>query len=101
MVAKAFHNDHSYRLLLREAKDIKDCNKTFKKYNDKYKKCNNIFIKAFQLLKMLIGTCDKLIIPMELADGVLNTQFHYKVDGYKTLQYNETNCRLEEYVENK
>ena len=27
------------------------------------------------------------------------TQLHDKVDDYKTLQYNETNCRLEEYVE--
>ena len=28
-----------------EVKYIKDCNKIYKKYNDKYKKCNDIFIK--------------------------------------------------------
>ena len=82
-----------------EIKDIKDCNKTFKKYNDKYKKCNDIFIGAFQTFKMLIGTGGKLIIPIELTDEVLNTQFYDKVDDCKTLQYNETNCRLEGYVE--
>ena len=56
-----------------EIKDFKDCNKFFKKYSDKYKKCNDMFIKAFQVLKMLIGTVDKPTIPMELTDGVLNT----------------------------
>ena len=48
---------------------------------------------------MLIDTGDQLITPMELTDEVLNTQLHDKVDGYKTLQYNENNCRLEGYVE--
>ena len=48
---------------------------------------------------MLVDTGDKLITPMELTDEVLNTQCYDKVDGYKTLHYNETNCRLEEYVE--
>ena len=42
-----------------EVKDIKDFNKTFQKSNDKYKKCNDIFIKAFQLFKMLIDTGGK------------------------------------------
>ena len=31
-----------------EIKDIKDCNKIFKKYTDKYNKSNDRFIKAFQ-----------------------------------------------------
>ena len=82
-----------------EVKDIKGCNKTSKKFNDKCKKGSDIFIKAFQVFKILIGTVDKLIIPMELTDEVLNTQFYDKVEGYKTLQYNVTSCRLEEYVE--
>ena len=56
-----------------EIKDINDCNKIFKKYNDKYKKCNDRFIKAFQLFKMLMNSVDKLIAPMELTDEVLNT----------------------------
>ena len=38
---------------------------------------------------------DKLITPMELTDEVLNTQFYYKVNDYKTLEYN-LNCRLED-----
>ena len=46
-----------------EVKDIKDCKKVYKKYNDKYKKCNDRFIKASQVLKMLIDTGDKLITP--------------------------------------
>ena len=41
---------------------------------------------------------DKLITPMELTDEVLNTQFYDKVEGYKTLEDNKKNCRLEEYV---
>ena len=57
-----------------EVKDIKDCNTIYKKFNGKYKKCNDRFIKAFQVLKMLIDTGDKLITPMELTDEVLNTQ---------------------------
>ena len=80
-----------------EVKDIKDCNTIYKTYNDTYKKGNGRFIKAFQAFKM-IDTGGELIIPMELTYEVLNTQFYDKVDGYKTLQYNETNCRLEEYV---
>ena len=63
-----------------EVKDIKGCNKTSKKFNDKCKKGSDIFIKAFQVFKILIGTVDKLIIPMELTDEVLNTQFYDKVD---------------------
>ena len=62
-----------------EIKDIKDCNKIYKKINDKYKKGNDRFIKAFQVFRILIGTGDKLIIPMELTDKVLNTQFYDKV----------------------
>ena len=82
-----------------EANDIKDCNKIYKKFNDKYKKGNDRFIKAFQVFKILIDTVDKLSIPMELTDEVLNTQFYDKGEEYKTLQYNIQNCRLEEYVE--
>ena len=58
-----------------EVKDIKDCNKIYKKLNDKYKKGNDIFIKAFQMFKVPMGNVDKLITPMELTDEVLNTQF--------------------------
>ena len=56
-----------------EIEDIKDCNEMLKKYNDKYKKCNDVFFKAFQFLKMLMDSVDKLITPMELTDEVLNT----------------------------
>ena len=56
-----------------EIKDIKDCNKAFKKYHDKYKKCNDRFIRAFQSFKVLMDNVDKLITPMELTDEVLNT----------------------------
>ena len=41
-----------------EVKDIKNCNRTFKKYNDKHKKCNDRFIKALQAFTMLVGTGD-------------------------------------------
>ena len=85
---------------MKEVKDIKDCNTFLKKYNDKCKKCNVRFIKAFQVFKMLIDTGGKLATPMELTGEVLNTQFYDKVDGYKTLHCNGRNCRLEEYVEN-
>ena len=47
----------------------------------------------------MLGNVDKLITPMELTDEVLNTQFYYKVNDYKTLVYNLQNCRLEDYVE--
>ena len=83
-----------------EIKDIKDCNKTFKKYNDKYKKCNDIFIKSLQLHKMLMGNVGKLITPMELTDEVLNTQLYDTVNDCRTLEYNLKNCRLETYEEN-
>ena len=74
-----------------EVKDIKDCNKTYKGFNDKYKKGNDRFIKAFQVLKILVDTVDKLITPMELTDEVLNTQFYDKAEEHKTLQYNVKN----------
>ena len=51
-----------------EIKYIKDCNKTSKKYNDKYTTPNDRFIKAFQLFKMLMDNVDKLIPPMALTD---------------------------------
>ena len=56
-----------------EVKDIKDCNKIYKKFNDKYKKGDDRFIASFQLLKMMMDNVDKLITPMELTDEVLNT----------------------------
>ena len=62
-----------------EMEDIKDCNKTYKELNDNYKKGNDRFIKAFQVFKLLADTGGKLIIPMELAGGVLTTQFYDKV----------------------
>ena len=69
-----------------EVEDIKDCDKTYKKFNDKYKKGNYRFIKAFQVFKILIDTVDKLVIPMEITDEVLTTQFYDKAEEYKTLQ---------------
>ena len=54
------------------------------------------FTKAFQIIKILTDNVDKLIIPMEITGGALNTQFHDKADDHKTLQYNDKNCRLEE-----
>ena len=80
-----------------EIKGVKDCNGTYKKFNDKYKKGNDRLFKAFQVFKILVDTGDKLIIPMGLTDEVLNTQFYDKVE-YKTLQYNLKKCRLEAYV---
>ena len=77
-----------------EGKDIKYCNKVVKKHNDKHKKCNGRFVKAFQVFKMLIDTGGKLTTPMELTDEVLNTQFHDKADDDKTLHCNERNCGL-------
>ena len=74
-----------------EIKDIKDCNKTYNKFNDKIKKCNGSFIKAFQVFNILIDTVDNIIIPMESTDEVLNPQFCDKVEEHKTLQYNVTN----------
>ena len=74
-----------------DVKDITGCNNIFKTYNDKYKKGNDRFVKAFQVFKILIDTVDKLIIPMELTDEVLNTQFYHKVEKYKTLHYNVKN----------
>ena len=76
-----------------ELKDIKDCNNIFKKYNDKYNKSNDIFIKAFQLFKMLKDSVDKRITPMELTDEVLNTQFYYNVD-FKTLECNSGKLQI-------
>ena len=68
--------------------DIKDCNKMYKKFNDKYKRGNDIFIKAFQVFKVLVDKVGKLITPMDLTDEMLNTQFYDKVTDYKTLEYN-------------
>ena len=70
-----------------ETKDIKDCNKIYKKFNDKYKRGNDRFIKAFQVFKVLIDKVDKLITPMELTGEVLTTQFYDKVNDYRTLEY--------------
>ena len=67
-------------------KEIKGCNKIYKKLNDKCKKGSDRFIKAFQLFKILMGSVDKLIIPMELTDEVSNTQFYDKAEEYKTLE---------------
>ena len=84
-----------------EIKDIKDCNKIFKKYNDKYNKSNDRFIKAFQFFKTLMDNVDKLITPMELTDEVLNTQFYDKVDDYKTLEYNSKKLQIEKHEQSK
>ena len=71
-----------------EVNDVKYCNNIFKTYNDKYKKCNGRFVKALQVFKLLMGTVDKVNIPIELTDEVLTTQFCDKVCDFKTLQYN-------------
>ena len=46
-----------------------------------------------------MDTLDSLIAPMKLTDDIMNTQFYDKVDDYKTLEYNNKNCRLETYEE--
>ena len=70
-----------------DIKDFKDCNKLYKKFNGKYTRGNDIFIKSFQLFKMLMGNVGKLTTPMGLTDEVLNTQFCDTVPDYKTLVY--------------
>ena len=45
-----------------------------------------------------MNNVDSLVIPMELADDIMNTQFYDKVDEYKTLYYKKK-CILEGYVE--
>ena len=72
-------------------KDLKDTN-TISREKGKYyerDKTGKIFITAFQLFKILMDIVDPLIIPMELTDDIMNTQFYDKVDGYKTLEYNK------------
>ena len=68
-----------------EIKDIKDCNEIYKEVKDNYKRGNDIFIKAFQISKVLIDNVDKPITPMELTDEVLNTQFYDQVEDGNTL----------------
>ena len=68
-----------------EIKDIKDCNTIYKEVKDNYKRGNDIFIKAFQVFKVLVDNVDKLSTPMESTDEVLNTQFYDKVEDCKTL----------------
>ena len=58
---------------------IKYCNTIYKTLNGKYGRCNNIFIKSFQLFKVLVGNVDELIIPMGLTYEVLTIQFYDKV----------------------
>ena len=67
-----------------EIKDIKGCNKIYKKVKDNYTRGNDRFIKAFQVFKGLTDNVDKLITPMELTDEVLNTQFYDQVEDYNT-----------------
>ena len=62
-----------------EVKYIKYCNKIYEKLSGKYIKANDMFIKAFQLFKILMGNVDKLIIPMDLAWEVLHIQFYDKL----------------------
>jgi hypothetical protein len=78
-----------------EIKDIKDCNKIYRKINDKYKRGSDKVIKAFQMFKIMMENVDKLITEMQLTDEVLDTQFYDKIDAYNTLEYNKKNCRLE------
>ena len=48
-------------------------------------KTGKIFITAFQLFNIWMDNVDSLITPMEMTDDIMNTQFHDKVDDYKTL----------------
>ena len=85
-----------------ETEDIKDCKKHIRNLAIIIRGVrNDIFIKAFQVFKVLIDKVDKLITPMELTDEVVNTQFYDEVEDCKTLTYNKMNCRSEEYVEQK
>ena len=63
--------------------------KIYSKFNDKYKRGNGRYIKAFQFFNMLMDSVDKLITPMGLTDEVLNTQFYDKANDYKTLGCNQ------------
>ena len=82
-----------------EIKDIKDCNNMYKKFKNNFKRGSDIFIEAFQIFKVLMDNVDKPITPMELTGEVLNTHLYDNVEGYKTLEQNKKNCRLEEHVE--
>ena len=77
-----------------EIKDITDCDKICKKFNDQHMKGNDIFIKAFLIFKVFIDKVGKLTIPMGLTHETLQTQFYDNVEGYKTLEYNKNELHI-------
>ena len=88
---------------LENCEEIKDLNgsNTICRKKEYYErdKTGKRFITSFHLFKVLMDNTDSLIAPMELTDDIMSTQFYDKTDDYKTLGYNQKNCRLEEFVE--
>ena len=84
-----------------EVKDLNESNTICRKKGKYYErdKTGKRFITAFQLFKILMDNTDSLIVPMELTDDIMSTQFYDQVVDYNTLEYNKKNCRLEEYKE--
>ena len=56
-------------------------------------------MRAFQLFKILKRNVGKLISAMPLTEEIMHTQFHDKVDGYKTLDYTNNSYKQEEIKE--
>ena len=76
-----------------EVKYIKGCNNIIKKACGKLKKEKGIFIKAFQMFKILMNSVGSLIVPMPLSEEVMATQFYDKVDDYGTLEYTDNSYK--------
>ena len=73
-----------------ELKYISECNYICRGTSNYYERDNTgqLFITAHHLFKISMDNIGKLIATMDLTDELLNTQFYYKTEEYKTLYYN-------------
>ena len=67
--------------------------------NETYTQSNDIFFHSISIIRILLISVDKLMTPMDLTDGLLNTQLYDKIEECKEFEHIRNNCILEEYKE--
>ena len=77
-----------------EVKDIPNCQYIVKKEGKYYKKKQDYLINSFKLLTTLLDNKERLLEPITLNNGLMNTIYYNKNDEITSLDYIPSNCRL-------
>ena len=80
---------------------VEDCNKTYRKDGNIYKRSGERYTDSVNIFQILLTNQDVLLEPINYNEDILKTQFYDQVDTYDTLEYTEKSVKKQTMPEQK